>query len=56
MGGGGERDDMPSSKRELSSKKDTRRTAPIFRPLTFLVAFGVVFVAPRTGRCVIVDV
>ena len=38
------------------SKKDIRRTSPILRPVTFLVAFGVVLVAPRTGWCVIVDV
>ena len=31
-----------------------RRTSPIFRPVTFLVAFGVVLVAPHTGRCVTV--
>ena len=37
-------------------KKDIRRTSPIFRPVTFLVAFGVVLVAPGTGWCVIVDV
>ena len=41
---------------ELWSKKDIRRTGPIFRLVTFVVAFGVVFVAPRTGWCVIVDV
>ena len=36
-----------------------RRVRPIFRPVTFLVSFGVVLVefgvvlvAPRTGRCV----
>ena len=36
-----------------------RRTSPIFRPVTFLVAFrvvlvafGAVLVAPRTGQCV----
>ena len=29
-----------------------RRTSPIFRPVTFLVAFGVVFAATRTGWCV----
>ena len=39
-----------------SSKKDTRRTGTIFHPVTFLVAFGIVLVALRTGWCVIVDV
>ena len=32
-----------------------RRTSPIFRPVTFLVAFRVVLVAPRTGRCLTVS-
>ena len=40
----------------LVTKKDIRRTCPIFRPVTFLVAFAVVLVALRTGWCVIVYV
>ena len=36
--------------------KDTPVEAPIFWPVTFLVAFGVALAAPRTGWCVIVDV
>ena len=35
------------------SKKDIRRTSPIFRQVTFLLAFCVVVVALRTGWCVI---
>ena len=31
-----------------------RRFTPMFRPVTFLTAFGVVLVAPRRGLCVIV--
>ena len=38
------------------SNKDIRRTLPIFRLVTFLVAFGVVLVPPHTGWCVVVDV
>ena len=38
------------------SKRDTRRTRPILRLVTFLVAFGVVLVAPHTGWCILVDV
>ena len=40
----------------VNTKKDTRRTGPIFHPVTFMVAFGVVLVTPRTGWYVIVDV
>ena len=36
--------------------QEGRVTGPIFRPVTFLVAFGVVLVKRRTGWCVIVDV
>ena len=33
-----------------------RKTTPIFRPVTFLVAFGGVLVAPSSDPYVIVDV
>ena len=33
--------------------KEGRRCTPIFRPVTFLVAFVVVLVAPRSGLCAI---
>ena len=33
-----------------------RRITPILRQVTFLVAFGVVLVAPRSGLCAIVYV
>ena len=39
--------------------KEGRRFTPMFRPVTFLVPFGVVLVVPRsgfTGLCVIVYV
>ena len=36
--------------------KEGRRFTPIFRPVTFLVAIGVVLVAPRSGSCAIVYV
>ena len=41
---------------QVLPKKDTRRTSPIFRPVTFLVAFGCVLVASRIVWYVIVDV
>ena len=40
----------------MITKKDTRMTVLIFRPVTCLVAFGAVLVAPRIGWCVIVHV
>ena len=35
-----------------SNKGILRRTIPILRPVTFLVALDLVLVEPRTGRCV----
>ena len=46
----------PMQTSNIMVKKDTRRTAPIFRPVMFLVALGAVLVAPHIGWCVIVDV
>ena len=41
----------------ITSKKDIRRrTGPIFHPVTFLGAFGVVLVVPHSAWRVIVDV
>ena len=60
---------VDSNSRDVQPKNGIiRRTSPIFGPVTFLVAFGVVWVAfgvvlvafgvvlvaPRTGRCVTV--
>ena len=36
--------------------KEGIRFTPIFRSVTFLVAFGVVLVAPRSGLCALVCV
>ena len=36
------------------AQRSIKKLSPIFRPVTFLVAFGVVSVAPRTGWCVTV--
>ena len=41
----------PSALRNID--KDGSRFTPIFRPVTFLVAFGVVLVAPGSGLCAI---
>ena len=40
----------------VSTLAKTGPSGPIFRPVAFLVTFGVVLAAPRTGWCVIVDV
>ena len=39
----------------FETDKEGRRFTPIFRPVMFLVAFGVVLVAPRSGLCAIVS-
>ena len=41
---------------ELGKAKEGRRFTPIFRPVTFLVAFGIVLVASRSGLCALVYV
>ena len=41
----------PSALRNID--KEGRRFTPIFQPVTFYVAFGVVLVAPHNGLCAI---
>ena len=45
-----------TSVKGASKKNITRRPSPIFRPVTILVVFCAVLVAPRSGLCALVYV